>query len=296
MLHTETLSEISRNTNTGVEYEIALFYQLLKIKPDEQSKVMEAIRTRSDADKINAIIAYTKVAKIEKELRDRGLELVDASFETQNDKIGPADIVMYVKDHDEETYNIGLSVKYSNKCSFNVTGRHFIPDDQIAHLRAQLPDYTKRYIKEMTKKYGDVSNWFRKRKASATTDQFVDQLRDAVVANWPNVTDKTTLLSALFHSDSPIEFWVVTYTSRYYRLRTHPQTIDMSRAADVTVAKHQTSYVAFYLDGTMVAHMQVKFNNGFIEECKKKHPDVVCQGVDMAYGQPFSSWNFCVEK
>ena len=42
--------------------------------------------------------------------------------------------------------------------------------------------------------------------------------------------------------------------------------------------------------------MQVKFNNGFIEKCKKKTPDIVCEGLKMAYGQPFSSWNFSVEE
>jgi len=42
--------------------------------------------------------------------------------------------------------------------------------------------------------------------------------------------------------------------------------------------------------------MQVKFNNGFIEKCKKKTPDIVYEGVKMAYGQPFSSWNFSVEE
>ena len=42
--------------------------------------------------------------------------------------------------------------------------------------------------------------------------------------------------------------------------------------------------------------MQVKFNNGFVEKCKKQTPDFICEGVEMAYGQPFSSWNFSVER
>ena len=167
---------------------------------------------------------------------------------------------------------------------------------KLGQLRGQLPRYTDMYIREMTNAYGNVNNWFRKRKPSNTTDQYIDLIRDAVIANWRNVRNKTTLLSALFHSDSPIEFWVVTYGNYGYTLKTKPQTIDMSRANDVTVGKYQTSYVAFYLDGIMVGHMQVKFNNGFVEKCKKLNPDVVCQGVEMAYGQPFSSWNFSVEK
>ena len=108
--------------------------------------------------------------------------------------------------------------------------------------------------------------------------------------------NKEKLLSLLFHSDSPIPFWVVTYKKNGYELKTVPQTEDVSRAKDVTVGKYQTSYVAFYLDNRKVGHMQVKFNNGFVEKCKKKNPDITCEGVKMSYGQPFSSWNFSVEK
>ena len=296
MLYTSTLSEVSNNINTGVEYEIALFYKLLKNQPNEQTQVMNAINRRYDVAKVKSIIAETDTSSIERALSAAGFVLVDASFETQNDEVGPADIVMHVTNRSGQKKKIGLSVKYANTCTLNVTGRNFITDAQIAQLRGQLPRYTDMYIREMTNAYGNVNNWFRKRKPSNTTDQYIDLIRDAVIANWRNVRNKTTLLSALFHSDSPIEFWVVTYGNYDYTLKTKPQTIDMSRANDVTVGKYQTSYVAFYLDGIMVGHMQVKFNNGFVEKCKKLNPDVVCQGVEMAYGQPFSSWNFSVEK
>lgn len=296
MLYSYTLSEIRNNINTGIEYEIALFYVLLSIKPNEQSQVMRAINERWDASKIKKIISYTNAYQLKDTLSARGLSLFDVSFETQNDEVGPADVVMHTKDKNGESSKIGLSIKFSNTCTLNVTGRNFITDDQISHLRDLLPDYTNRYIQEMTKLYGNVNNWFRMRKPSTITDEYIDLIRDEVIKNWGNVRNKTSLLSALFHSDSPIEFWVITYTNRNYILKTKPQTIDMSRANDVTVSKYQTSYVAFYLDGNMVGHMQVKFNNGFIEKCKKTTPDVTYQGVRMSYGQPFSSWNFSVEK
>ena len=296
MLYSYTLSEIRNNTNTGIEYEIALFYVLLSIKPNEQSQVMRAINERWDASKIKKITSYTNAYQLKDTLSARGLSLFDVSFETQNDEVGPADVVMHTKDKNGESSKIGLSIKFSNTCTLNVTGRNFITDDQISHLRDLLPDYTNRYIQEMTKLYGNVNNWFRMRKPSTITDEYIDLIRDEVIKNWGNVRNKTSLLSALFHSDSPIEFWVITYTNRNYILKTKPQTIDMSRANDVTVGKYQTSYVAFYLDGNMVGHMQVKFNNGFIEKCKKTTPDVTYQGVRMSYGQPFSSWNFSVEK
>ncbi len=295
MLYTNTLFEVANNINTGVEYEIALFYKLLKNQPDEQKQVLSALCKRKDATKIKAIISDTDTEIIEKCLAVKGLQLVDASFETQNDDVGPADIVMHVKDG-QNIRKIGLSVKYSNTCTLNVTGRNFITDSQISDLRSKLPHYSQLYINEMTSEYGDVGNWFRKRKPSKTTDLFIDLIRDAVIENWGNIKNKATLLSSLFHIDSPIEFWVVTYGRSGYTLKSKPETIDVSRANDVTVGKYQTSYVAFYLDGAMVGHMQVKFNNGFIEKSKKKNPDIVWQGVEMAYGQPFSSWNFSVER
>ncbi len=296
MLYPSTLSEISNNINTGVEYEIALFFKLLEIKKNEQTQVLNCICKRNDKSKIKSIIAQTDVSPIEISLEKLGYKMVDVSFETQNDEVGPADIVMLVKDNLGQDKKIGLSVKYANTCTLNVTGRNFITDIQINELRSQLPHYTDLYIDEMTQNYGNVDEWFRKRKKSKVTDEYIDLIRDAVISNWSNVPNKTSLLSALFHSDSPIEFWVVTYGTKGFTLKTTPQTINMSRANDVSVVKYQTSYIAFYLDGKMVGHMQVKFNNGFVEKCKKASPDVECQGVKMSYGQPFSSWNFSVEK
>lgn len=296
MLYINTLDEIRNNINTGIEYEIALFYALLSIKPEDQALVLTALKSRFDADKIQSIIEYTSTKEITDTLSSRGLYLKDVTFETQNDDVGPSDVVMSVVDTEGKESRIGLSIKFANTCTLNVTGRNFISDEQISALRGQLPYYTNQYITEMTKKYGDVDKWFRMRKPSKTTDAYIDLIRDEVIKNWKNVQNKTSLLSALFHSDSPIEFWVVTYTDRDYSLRAKPQTIDMSRVGDVSVEKYQTSYIAFYLDGKMVGHMQVKFNNGFIERCKKSVPDIVHQGVKMSYGQPFSSWNFSVEK
>ena len=296
MLHETTLYEIRTNTNPGVEYEIALFYKLLGKGSLEANQVMTAIRSRHDSYKINDIIRQTDETIILRQLKTYNLSLEDVSFETQNDEVGPADLVMSIKDSAGHTSRIGLSVKYSNTCTLNVTGRNFITEDQIQILKGKLPEYTNKYIEEMTGLYGNVGNWFRQRKPSKTTDAYIDMVRDAVIQNWPNVQNKDILLSALFHSDSPIDFWVVTYERRGYSLKTTPQTVEIQRANDVVVKKMETSYVAFYLDGRRVGHMQVKFNNGFLERCKKNNPDIVWQGVPMAYGQPFSSWNFSVEK
>lgn len=294
MLYTDTLSEIVQNINTGVEYEIALFYKLAPMV--EKQDIMDAIDRRTDREKVKSIIGITDADLIYDALQARGLEMYDVSFETQNDGVGPSDIVMYVKDANGNNTRIGLSVKYANKCTSNITGRKFITETQISALKTQLPLYTNEFIKEMSSKHGSVSNWFRNRLTSSVNDAFIDLIRDAVIENWSNVADKSALLSSLFHDDSPIEFWVVTYGKKGYSLATVPETIEKSRADEVVVEKYQTSYIAFYLDGVRIARMQVKFNNGFLEKCKKQNADVTHEGVRMAYGQPFSSWNFSVER
>ena len=293
MLYPYTLQEIRQNINTGVEYEIALFYKLLSTA--EQQMVLEAINSRFDKTKIYDIIEHTDIQQILDALESRGLTLYDVSFETQNDNIGPSDIVLHLKDSNDKNQQIGISVKYANTCSLNVTGRRFISELQISTLKEELPRYTNMYIKEMSDKYGDINNWFRKRKPSSTTDEYIDLIRDAVIENWSNITDKPTLLSALFHCNSPIDFWVVTYNNNGYTLKTEPTTVEVDRAQDIIVKKYQTSYVAFYLNDRMIGRMQIKFNNGFIEKCKKQNPDLIYQNVKISYGKPFSSWNFSIE-
>lgn len=296
MLYSNTLQEISNNINTGVEYEIALFAELIKGNKDEHAKVLAAIQKRSDAAKIQGIMKMSDTASILNELKKQNYVLTDATFETQNDNVGPADIVLNVTDAAGKPQQIGLSIKYANTCTLNVTGRNFISASQLDNLKGQLSEYTNAFIQEMNEAYGSVEKWFRHRKPSTTTDKYIDLIRDAVVSNWPNVKNKTELLSAMFHDDSPIPFWVVTYHNKGYDLNTTPPSVEKTRVDDIVVEKYKTSYVAFYLDGQRIGKMQVKFNNGFIEKCKKNTPDIVEQNVPMSFGQPFSSWNFSVEK
>ena len=58
MLYSNTINEILSNQNTGVEYEIALFYSLL-CNDVERQKVSDAISERGDSEKIHSIISYT---------------------------------------------------------------------------------------------------------------------------------------------------------------------------------------------------------------------------------------------
>lgn len=301
MLYNHTLNDIRTNVNTGVEYEIALFYQLLKVKPQEQIQVKEAINFRHDNREVERIIAYTDTTAILRALRTRGLSIVDVSFETQNDLVGPADVVLHTETTKGERVQIGLSIKYSNSCTLNVTGRKFITDAQIAALKAKYTnEYVPKFKEYMKKTYGHAKNWHRKR--CPINDLMIDDIRTAVLENWPNIEDKTALMKNLYHDESPIEFWVVNYRANDYKLNTVPASIDMKRANEVQVRKHESSYVAFYLDDKRIGHMQVKFNNGFVEynfnnagKRKRATCDFIEDGIEFIYGQPFGSWNFSVE-
>jgi hypothetical protein len=295
MINNSVISDIYNNINPGVEYEIALFYCLL-LNTEEKEQVQKAYSRRNNASKIKAIIDRTDISNIINEITSRGLILYDCSFETQNDSVGPADIVMYLKDSAEKKKRIGLSVKYENTCTLNVTGRRFITEQQITKLKQNLPLYTKKYIEEMNHKYGDIQNWFRKRKPSKITDEYIDLIRDSIIANWSILTNKEELIKSLYHSDSPIEFWIFKYTINSSYLNSTPITIKQSKVNLITIEKYKTSYIAFYLEGEKIGHMQVKFNNGFIEKCKKQQSDLIVDDIKMSYGQPFSSWNFCIEE
>lgn len=303
MLGSNTLREIRTNINTGVEYEIALFYKLLSSE-EEKRLVLESIQARSDRDVVLSKYRQTDLSRIMFELRERNLQLCDVSFETQNDEVGPSDVVMYVKDAQGCSQQIGLSIKYANTCTLNVSGMYFISQKQRNELQHSLVHYTQKYIEEMTQNYGRVQNWFRQRKPSVNTDQYIDLIRDAVIDNWCNVQNKTKLFDYLFHADSPIEYWVYEYkTNNRHKLNCAPMKVSHKDVPNIEISKYQTSYVAFYLFGERIAHMQVKFNNGFLESVYNKNKvrkivnsDFTYEGVEMVYGKPFGSWNFSIEE
>lgn len=302
MLYPNTLNEIEKNTNPGVEYEIALFARLIESKAEEYRKVLCSIDKRSDKLKVLEIQKNTSIQLIVNELKKRGYSLIDASFETQNDNVGPSDIVLEVKDSSDKISKLGLSVKYKNKNSLNPTARKYITDDQIKKLKCLYDnEYIPKYIEEMKKTYGNISNWNRKR--SKVADAFYDLIRDAVIENWPNVSNKTTLLAQMFHANSPIPFWVINYSDRGYSIETDLKTVDEGKVNDIVVEKYCDAFVAFKLDGRIIGKIQVKCNNGFIEDqfnhagkAKKKKPDFIIDGAPRIKGKPFGSWDFTLGK
>lgn len=284
-------TDIIYNVNTGIEYELSLFYKIKAYLGKDDVRILSWLDSRHDSQKIKDIITDTDISEILGSLESQGLSIVDCALETQNDEVGPADIVLIVQDVSGNKSCIGLSVKYCNTCTLNVTGRRFITDAQINSLQQILRQMTPEYIQEMNKEFGKIDNWFRKRKPSAVTDRFIDLIRNAVIANWDNVSDKEKLFGDLFQASSPIPFWVYEYRANRVRLITNPFFSD--DISKIRLKKYEKSYIGFYIEDILIAKMQVKFNNGFIERVEN-NPDIVEQGVKIAYGHPFSSWNFSV--
>ena len=293
---------IAQNNNTGFEYEIALFYSIKCHIGRDCVAISDAISKRQDSKKINEIAGCTDISCILHSIESNGLVIIDCTLETQNDSVGPADIVVVLSDAAKRTLYQGLSVKFNNTCTRNVSGRRFLSDDDITQLNGKLPEYTQRYIEDMTRNFGDIANWFRKRKRSNVTNEFVDLIRDAVIKNWAYVEDKVQLFEDLCQSSSVIPFWVYEYRSgakkssaKYAtRLITNPLILDKRSIDQIGLQKHKTSSIGFYLGTNMIAKLQVKFNNGFVEKCKKKNPDFIIGNTEFSLGQPFSSWNFSV--
>ena len=298
MLYTSTLNEIETNTNPGVEYEIALFAKLIACDSSDYKNVMDSIHKRHDCSKVLQIMSMTNIKILTNQLVKLGFLLKDATFETQNDEVGPADIVLTAIDKYNLELKLGLSVKYANRNAHNPTAKKFITAQQINVLQEQFDNvYIPAFLKEMKEKYGHVSNWKRKRAEAA--DQFYDLLRDAVIENWPNISDKTSLLAKMFHANSPIPFWVINYSNQGYTVETIPETVDERRVNDIKVEKYRDCFVAFKLDGRIIGKVQVKCNNGFIEDqfnhagkAKKKKPDFIIDGAPKIKGKPFGSWDF----
>lgn len=298
MLYTTTLNEIETNTNPGVEYEIALFAKLIASDNDDYQKVMESIRKRNDCSKVIDIMNKTDLRILGRELNKFGFLYKDVTFETQNDNVGPADIVLTIIDKYNIEFKLGLSVKYANKNTLNPTARRFLTESQITILNEKFENvYIPLFLEEMKEKYGNVINWRRKR--SKVADEFYDLMRDAVIGNWPYISNKTTLLATMFHANSPIIFWVINYDKNGYTVETIPETVDESRVNDIKVEKYRDCFVAFKLDGRIIGKVQVKCNNGFIEDLynhagkpKKKYPDFVIDGIPKIKGKPFGSWDF----
>lgn len=282
---------LRNNNNTGIEFEYALFY-LLMPENEQRFFISEIINYHQFKDRILSIISCTDIKTLIFSLQSHSWSKFNVKIGTQVDDIGPADIIL----QGANVQNLGLSVKYQNNCTLNVSSKYFLSEESLIELKNELYYSCKRYITEMIEKYGKADNWFRKRKTSGETDLYIDKIRDCVIADWnkKTVSNKKVLLSKLVHADSPISFWVVKFlnTKEGFKLDVNTRPIKYLDPNFVELTKEATSFIGFKSNNILFAKMQVKFNNGILEKSKGKKCDFTLDGFSIKIGDPFGSWNF----
>lgn len=324
MLHENTLNKIRESHLKCVEYEIGMFLCLLT-NPDEIKSVIEAASTRDDYKEILGIANNINKESILNILSYSGMSFNDVSFESQNDNVGPADIVIYATDRHGELKKIGVSIKYNNDVIYNYTGNELLTPDQKIILEEKLPVFANRYLQEMIEKFGSFQEWYRIRFGrhtkitSVVTNEYIDLIRDAVLERWGNMSqeEKDIFLYRVYRTDSPLDYWIYNFQKRGRNiLCTNPPYIRRSEYPSVSLRKIAGQYLGFYIDGKLLGKTQVKFNNGILEKYNSRSYNnalennnqelaerilsrdiqqrkcIVYEGIPLKLGSPFSSWNF----
>lgn len=288
--------KLRQNTNTGIEYEYALFYALLNLD-DQEFFYDNIINYHAHKQRIDDIIKRTNIDIISDNLKNYGYEIFGYKLATQDDSVGPADILLQCKS-DKQTITIGISVKYNNTCTCNCSYHHFISIQDKQRFQDKLKEYVQRHITIMQTNYGNAHVWFRNRKYcdSTMSNQFIDLIRDKVISTWATKSkeDKMQVLSTTLQMISPILYWVYTYKENSEELDTSPFHIKEDEIDKVVVSKNAGQFVRFSLNDKVFAQMQIKFNNGILERYKgiRNQPDIICDGIPMKFGDAFGSWNF----
>jgi len=284
---------LRNNNNTGIEFEYALFFFLI---PEHEQKffITEVVNYHQFKDRILDIITCTEINNLIFRLQSQSWSKFNVKLATQVDDIGPGDIIL----QGTNFQNLGLSVKYQNNCTLNVSGKYFLTEESIIELKNELHDTCNKYISEMISNYGKADKWFRQRKSSKETEIFIDKIRDRVITDWnkKTVSSRKTLLAKLVHADSPISFWVVKFvnTKKGFKLDINTNPIKYLDPNTVEPTKEATSFIVFKSNNVLFAKMQVKFNNGILEKSIKKICDFTVDGCSMKIGDPFGSWNFSI--
>jgi hypothetical protein len=292
----ETISEeeveyLINNINTGIEFEYALFYELI---PNEHKNyyLKNVIEKHISKDRIIEIITNTDYPKLNSILKANSWFNCIVYLATQVDDIGPADIIL----EKENKEKLGISIKFQNNCTLNVSSKYFLTDDSLSKLKNELNESCQNYINAMSSNYGDANNWFRKRKLSKETDNYIDKIRDKIINEWSTKTneEKKELLTKLTHADSPISFYVLKYikTKNGFKIEVNTEPVQISNPDSVELVKVSGAYIGFKSNDIVFAKMQVKFNNGILERADGIKIDFTVDGINMKKGDPFGSWNF----
>lgn len=283
--------EWSNNNNIGIEYEFALYCLLLdKEFQDTFNKL--TILNHIKKDKILQIIENQRDNVYQQIANDIYSSYKYVYLATQDDTVGPSDIVLY--ENDDGTGNVlGLSVKYNNSCNVNMSSQYFLRDIDKKELKRFQKEQTNKHIQYQIDTRGHATNWFRQRKYSTTTysNACIDAIRDRVIYRWYNGgINKQSIIDKLYQTDSPINYEVWKFTKKKLKVLEKPN-IAVS-ACNIDVGKYKGSYVGFYNNGDLICKMQVKFNNGILERATPDTKDVICiDDIYMKMGDAFGSWN-----
>jgi hypothetical protein len=289
-LTNQELDSIIQNVNTGIEFELAVYYHLSSVNEKEKINI-KIISRHPLRDKINDVIANLDSYNLKKDMSMVN-EPEFSYLTTQDDSVGPSDVVIKVNNE-----LIGLSIKYSNNCNLNISGSHFLSEESISDIQHSYDFYGKNYISEMIKLYGPAENWFRQRKSSEVVNEIIDLIRDKVIYDWSfYLTDegKMKIINLAFHSQSPIKFYIarIDKIRGVYKCSLDKNPVKQVLISEVKLKKYQTSYIAFSYRDEVFALMQIKFNNGILEKPKGNVFNYEVDGIKMKFGSPLTSWNF----
>ena len=278
--------DVVENNNPGIAQELAIFF--IFSEKGDQNELINCIKKREDYNFILNIIEKIKSNNnsiVEDFLSNNNIESIEnIELTTQNDKVGPSDIVI--------NEIIGISVKYNNNCNFNPTGRLFLLNDDVSFIKEKLNSFTYNYITEMNTKYGSSENWFRNRNIkSEEVKKILNLIKDIVVSNWNlEKLDKGKIIKRIYHLDSPINYIILNISSKYDLKYTFQ--LNEFDPNQVTLENDiNTQYIYFKHKNEYIGKMQVKFNNGALEKSKGKKI-IKLDNYNIKIGTPISSWNF----
>ena len=298
---------ISSDGATGIEYEIVIYYLISKYLNIHVPEITDLINQRHDSKKIWKLIQEYDISNLLKAVRSDNLIIHGLCMTSNDNDIGPSDILLYVSKGDKKIFRLGLSIKYKGGCcEFNPSPNMFLFKEQKELLwKLYKEKYIPMFIEEMNEKYGHISNWYRpvknngetKRICSDTSPKFIDNVRNCVISNWNNnditISKKRKIIEKMYHVKPEVDFWLMKYDNNGgFIIDKNPITCYTSRVKDIVLKKWERSFIGFFLDNKMIGKLSVKFESGFFGRCKNNNPDLVIDNVGVKYGKPFCSWNY----
>lgn len=297
------------NNNTGIEYEYGTSLFLLTRKQYVFGKKL----TTKEQEFLDTILSHPKIAQIREiadaasiGFKDFWLQRIDDYLNrceiidlTQNDHYGPADTGFF----ENGNYVDGPSVKYNNTCQANISGKTALETFGSSYDWNKVKETrTSAFILYNTKMYGSADNWFRQNKRCPITSEVTGEIRDTFIDAFNSCKDREKRIQFLKHGlnieQNTPSYFICKYVKRKGRITM--KCTDMPNFEDDTLgmikAGRWKGYVGFFTEDEdkPVFKMQVKFNNGFLEEAKETIRDRIDLGCNIyaRVGNPLTSWNF----